>query len=90
MRALSRQLSSSKLDHTTIAFGSGSGTTAVPNRSPGRSVTVTVGPDQTHELRALVGTNQRLPPGASIPLTFRITDVASGRQASTSDHFRGP
>jgi cytochrome c oxidase accessory protein FixG len=56
----------------------------------GRFVTVTVGPDQTHELRALVGTHQRLPPGASIPLTFRITDVATGREASTSDHFRGP
>ena len=40
----------------------------------GRTVVVAVGPDQTHELRALVGTYQTLPPAASIPLTFRITD----------------
>jgi cytochrome c oxidase accessory protein FixG len=56
----------------------------------GRSVTVTVGPDRTHELRALVSTYEALPPAASIPLTFRITDPKTGRQASAVDHFRGP
>ena len=56
----------------------------------GRTVTVAVGPDQTHELRALVSTYQTLPPAASIPLTFRITDVATGKQAQATDHFRGP
>ena len=56
----------------------------------GRTVVVAVGPDQTHELRALVGTYQTLPPAASIPLTFRIIDPKTGRQASAIDHFRGP
>jgi cytochrome c oxidase accessory protein FixG len=56
----------------------------------GRTVIVAIGPDQTHELRALVGTYQKLPPAASIPLTFRITDVATGRRAHAADHFRGP
>ena len=36
---------------------------------------VAVGPDQTREVRALVSTYQTLPPAASIPLTFRITDT---------------
>jgi cytochrome c oxidase accessory protein FixG len=56
----------------------------------GRMVTITVGPDQTHELRALVSTYVTLPPAASIPLTFRITDVKTGAKASATDHFRGP
>jgi len=56
----------------------------------GRTAVVAVGPDQTHELRALVGTYQSLPPAASIPLTFRITDPKTGKQASAVDHFRGP
>ena len=55
-----------------------------------RTVVVAVGPDQTRELRALVGTYQPLPPAASIPLTFRITDPKTGRQATAVDHFRGP
>ncbi len=56
----------------------------------GRTVMIAVGPDQTYELRALVSTYQKLPPNASIPLTFRLTDVKSGRQATAADHFRGP
>ena len=56
----------------------------------GRTVNVTVGPDQTHEVRALVGTYQTLPAATSIPLTFRITDTVTGRRASAVDHFRGP
>ncbi len=56
----------------------------------GRMAVVSVGPDQTFELRALVGTYSPLPPEASIPLIFRITDAATGRQASAVDHFRGP
>jgi polyferredoxin len=56
----------------------------------GRTVTILVGPDQTYELRALVSSYQKLPPNASVPLTFRITDVKTGRQATTADHFRGP
>jgi polyferredoxin len=56
----------------------------------GRSAVVPVGPDQTQEVRVLVSTYQTLPPAASIPLTFRITDPATGRQARAVDYFRGP
>ncbi len=56
----------------------------------GRSVVVSVDADQTHELRVLVDTYQKLAPAASIPLTFRITDPKTGRRASAVDHFRGP
>jgi len=56
----------------------------------GRTVVVPVGPDQTREVRVLISTYQALPPAASIPLTFRITDPATGRQARSVDYFRGP
>jgi cytochrome c oxidase accessory protein FixG len=56
----------------------------------GRMALIAVGPDRTHELRVLVGTYSRLPPAASIPLTFRISDAKTGRSASATDHFRGP
>jgi cytochrome c oxidase accessory protein FixG len=56
----------------------------------GRSALIAVGPDRTHELRVLVSTYQQLPPAASIPLTFVITDSDTGRQARAYDHFRGP
>jgi cytochrome c oxidase accessory protein FixG len=56
----------------------------------GRSALIAVGPDQTRELRALVGTYSSLPPQASIPLTFRISDTKTGQRASAVDHFRGP
>ena len=51
---------------------------------------IVVGPDQTRELRALVTTRAPLPPAASIPLTFTITDAKDESKASTVDHFRGP
>jgi cytochrome c oxidase accessory protein FixG len=56
----------------------------------GRTVVVPVGPDQTREVRVLVSTYQALPKGASVDLRFWITDPATGRRASASDHFRGP
>ncbi|HEY1361774.1 MAG TPA: cytochrome c oxidase accessory protein CcoG [Xanthobacteraceae bacterium] len=56
----------------------------------GGTAEVAVGPDQTSELRVLVSTYSRLPPAASIPLTFRLRDVSTGATASASDHFRGP
>jgi len=58
--------------------------------SGGRSVVISIGPDQTREVRALVSTYQSLPPAASLPLTFHITDPATGRRASAVDNFRGP
>jgi polyferredoxin len=56
----------------------------------GRTVVVSVGPDQTREVRALVSTYQTLPPAASIRMTFRITDETTGRQATAVDNFRAP
>jgi cytochrome c oxidase accessory protein FixG len=56
----------------------------------GRTARISVGPDQTYELRALVSTYQALPPAASIPLTFRITDTKTNQQTSAVDRFRGP
>ena len=58
--------------------------------STGRMAVIAVGPDQTHELRVLVSTFTPLPPAASIPLTFRISDPKTGQRASVVDHFRGP
>jgi cytochrome c oxidase accessory protein FixG len=51
---------------------------------------ITVGPDQTREVRALVRTQAPLSPGASLPLTFRLTDPRDGRELSVTDKFRGP
>jgi cytochrome c oxidase accessory protein FixG len=51
---------------------------------------IVVGPDQTQEYRALVTTRAPLPPSASIPLTFTITDAKDESKASTVDHFIGP
>src|SRR3954469_18581667 len=56
----------------------------------GPMAVISVGPDQSHELRVLVSTYSSLPPAASIPLTFRITDAQTGQRASAVDHFRGP
>jgi cytochrome c oxidase accessory protein FixG len=56
----------------------------------GRTVLIAVGPDQTHEVRALVSTYSPLPAKASIPLTFRIADTKTGERASAVDYFRGP
>jgi cytochrome c oxidase accessory protein FixG len=56
----------------------------------GPMAVIAVGPDQTHELRALVSTYSPLPPAASVPLTFRIVDAKTGQRASVIDHFRGP
>ena len=61
------------------------------NAGTGRTAFIAVGPDQTHEVRALVSTYSPLPSGASIPLTFRITDEKNERRrAAALDHFRGP
>jgi len=56
----------------------------------GETLDIAVGPDETREWRLLVTTAARLPPDASIPLTFTIVDQTSGRQAQTKDFFKGP
>ncbi|MBS7538985.1 cytochrome c oxidase accessory protein CcoG [Ancylobacter lacus] len=51
---------------------------------------VTVGPDQTTEVRLLVSTHTRLPAAASLDVDFTISDLATGASASARDHFKGP
>ncbi|GGF81062.1 cytochrome c oxidase accessory protein CcoG [Azorhizobium oxalatiphilum] len=49
-----------------------------------------VGPDQTLEARVFLTHAGKLPPGASVPVTFRIRDLADGTTASVTDNFIGP
>ncbi|OYY84873.1 MAG: hypothetical protein B7Y61_08240, partial [Rhizobiales bacterium 35-66-30] len=51
---------------------------------------LTVGPDQTREVRVLVTTRDKLDAGASLPVTFEIRDTATGVAARASDHFIAP
>jgi cytochrome c oxidase accessory protein FixG len=51
---------------------------------------VEVGGDQTREFRVLVTSYEHMPPAASIPLTFYITETVTRRRVSTTDFFRGP
>ena len=51
---------------------------------------ITVGPDQTREVRALVSTKEKLPPHASLPVTFTIIDEKTGGRTVKADHFVGP
>jgi cytochrome c oxidase accessory protein FixG len=60
----------------------------LPPREDGE-LWIDVGPDQTRELRVVV-TDYGLPPPASTRVVFRLTDVATGEQAETRDHFFGP
>jgi cytochrome c oxidase accessory protein FixG len=55
---------------------------------PDRSITV--GPDQTREVRALVTTREKLPPRASLPVTFIIINENTGARTVKADHFIGP
>jgi cytochrome c oxidase accessory protein FixG len=56
--------------------------------APDRSIVV--GPDQTREVRALVTTREKLPPRASVPLTFIIIDEKRGERTIARDNFFGP
>jgi cytochrome c oxidase accessory protein FixG len=60
----------------------------VPPRADGQLL-IDVGPDQTREVRILV-TDYGAPPPPSSRITFRMTDVATGEQAETRDHFFAP
>ena len=50
---------------------------------------IDVGPDQTRELRVVV-TDYGLPPPPSTRVVFRLTDIATGQQATAYDHFFAP
>jgi cytochrome c oxidase accessory protein FixG len=52
--------------------------------------TIEVAPDTTAEVRVLVGTHETLPPQASVPLTFRLTDPGTGEVTTAQDYFKGP
>jgi polyferredoxin len=60
----------------------------VPPRADGQLL-LDVGPDQTREVRILV-TDYGAPPPASSRVVFRLTDVATGEQSETRDHFFAP
>jgi cytochrome c oxidase accessory protein FixG len=60
----------------------------LPPRDDGLML-IDVGPDQTREVRILV-TDYGVAPPPSTPITFRLTDVATGEQAEARDHFFGP
>jgi cytochrome c oxidase accessory protein FixG len=51
---------------------------------------ITVGPDQTREVRVLVTSYQYVPAEGAIPLLFTIIDTRSGLRATATDFFRGP
>jgi cytochrome c oxidase accessory protein FixG len=51
---------------------------------------VSVGPDTTHEVRVLVFAPAGAKLDKSVPVTFRIVDVASGEVATAQDHFKAP
>ena len=60
----------------------------LPPRDDGQML-IDVDPDQTREVRVLV-TDYGAPPPLSTRIVFRLTDVATGQQAETRDHFFGP
>jgi cytochrome c oxidase accessory protein FixG len=51
---------------------------------------ITVGPDQSREVRVLVTAREGVPPGASIPIVFSIVPKTGGHTATAGDHFFGP
>ncbi len=61
----------------------------LPPRADGRQL-VTVGPDQTHEVRVVVTDYSPRRPASSTTILFRLVDVNSGDVAEMRDHFFGP
>ena len=51
---------------------------------------ITVGPDQSREVRVLVTAREGVATGASIPIVFSIVPKTGGHTASAGDHFLGP
>ena len=51
---------------------------------------INVGADQSREARVLVTVRERVPAGASIPITFTIVPKTGGTPVSANDHFFGP
>ncbi|HLH96407.1 MAG TPA: cytochrome c oxidase accessory protein CcoG [Xanthobacteraceae bacterium] len=77
-------LAVSGLPAATVAF--------MPPRADG-SLLIEVGPDQTREVRVLVTSHGPLGQGEhaeSEQVTFHLTDISTGDQVETADHFFGP
>lgn len=61
----------------------------LPPRADGRQL-VTVGPDQTKEVRVTVTDYGNSPPAPSTTVLFSLIDINSGAVAQMRDHFFGP
>jgi polyferredoxin len=51
---------------------------------------IVVGPDQTREFRVLVTAQKSIPPAASLPVKFIVSDYETGIRAIATDYFNGP
>ena len=60
-----------------------------PQRADGRQL-VSVGPDQTKEVRVVLTDYSTTPPASSTTVLFRLIDADSGQIAEMRDHFFGP
>src|SRR6187549_2000040 len=61
----------------------------LPPRADGRQL-ITVGPDQTKEVRVVVTDYSATPPPPSTSILFKLIDIDSGEAAEMRDHFFGP
>jgi cytochrome c oxidase accessory protein FixG len=61
----------------------------LPPRADGRQL-VSVGPDQTKEVRVVVTDYSNSPPAPSTTVLFKLIDIDSGSVAEMRDHFFGP
>ena len=61
----------------------------LPPRADGRQL-ITVGPDQTKEVRLVVTDYSSTPPPPSTSILFKLIDIDSGETAEMRDHFFGP
>ena len=58
-------------------------------RADGRQL-ISVGADQTREVRVLLTDDSAMPPAPSTSVLFRLVDIQSGDVAEMRDHFFGP
>ena len=58
-------------------------------RADGRQL-VSVGPDQTREVRVMVTDYSNAPPAPSTSVQFKLIDIETGEVAEMRDHFFGP
>ena len=61
----------------------------LPPRADGREM-VSVGPDQTREVRVTVTDFSAIPPAPSTTILFSLIDIDTGEIAEMRDHFFGP